>query len=39
MKISESILFVISQVPVMFFGGREIGQEGGKILPKVSPKL
>jgi len=22
-----------------FFGGREIAQEGGEILPKVSPKL
>jgi len=36
MKISESVVYVISQI---IFGGREIAQEGGKILPKVSPKL
>jgi len=37
MKISESVVYVISQL--FFWGGREIAQEGGKILPKVSPKL
>jgi len=37
MKILESIVYVISQL--IFFGGRELAQEGGKILPKVSPKL
>jgi len=36
MEISESIVYVISQ---LFLGGREIAQEGGEILPKVSPKL
>jgi len=35
-EISEKIVFVISQL--IFLGGREIAQEGGKILPKVSPK-
>jgi len=37
MKIWESIAYVISQL--IFLGGREIAQEGCKILPKVSLKL
>jgi len=39
MKISEIIvgLYVISQL--FFLGGREIAQEGGEMLRKVSPKL
>jgi len=37
MKISESLVYVMSQL--IFLGDREIAQEGGKILPKVSPKL
>jgi len=36
MKISASIVYVIFQ---QFFGGREIAQEGGEILPKVSTKF
>jgi len=31
------IVYIISQL--IFLGGREIAQEGGEILPKVSPKL
>jgi len=40
MKISESIAYVISQQFFFGGGGREIGQEGGEILPlpKVSFK-
>jgi len=37
MKISESVVYVISQLILLV--GREIVQEGGEILPKVSPKL
>jgi len=37
MKILESIIYVISQPN--FFGGREIAQGGGEILPKLLPKL
>jgi len=36
MKILESIVYVISQL--ICLGGREIAEEGGKILPKISPK-
>jgi len=36
-KISERIVYVIFQQ--IFFGGREIAQERGEILPKVSPIL
>jgi len=38
MKILESIVYVISQI-IFFGGGREIAQEGGEILPKVSQKV
>jgi len=39
MKISEGIVYVISQL-IFWGGGREIAQEGGKILrEKKSPKL
>jgi len=37
MKTKESIVYVISQL--IFFGGREIAQEGDEMLTKVSPKL
>jgi len=37
MKMSESIVYVLSQLIVL--RGSEIAQEGGEILPKVSPKL
>jgi len=37
MKISESILYVISQV--IFLGCREKAQEKGEILPEVLQKL
>jgi len=37
MKILEGIVYVISEL--IFLGGREIAQEGGKILPKVLQKL
>jgi len=36
-KISEIIVYVISQL--LFWGGREIAQEGGDILRNASPKL
>jgi len=29
----------ICNFSIIFWGGREIAQKGGKILPKVSPKL
>jgi len=35
MEISESIVYVVFQL--IFLGGREIAQERGEILPKVSP--
>jgi len=37
MKMSANIEYVISQL--IFLGGREIAQEEGEIVPKVSPKL
>jgi len=37
MEISECIVYVISKL--IFLGGREITQEGGKILTKVSLKV
>jgi len=36
MKISESVVYVISQQ--IFLGGREIPEEEGEIVPKISPK-
>jgi len=35
MKISEIIVYISTNI----LGGMEIAQEGGEILPKVSPKL
>jgi len=37
MKISESIVYVISHL--IFFEVKEIAHGGGKIMPKVSPKV